>query len=174
MNYKVKSQKSKVKICLTSSAFSLLLIFASCGKEKRIVSPPCSLIKKSVLTSSKSGKKTWRLTSERISMADNKTYLYEVRLELFKDKEVECTITGNCGVIEGDKISLKGSITASTKSGATLTTSSLQFCEKSNALSTNDRVSFIKKGLILRGSGLIADRSLGNVKIKKDVEVLFK
>ncbi|MEW6679669.1 MAG: LPS export ABC transporter periplasmic protein LptC [bacterium] len=162
----------KVKICLTSSAFCLLLIFASCGKEKRIVSPPC--FKKSVLTSSKSGKKTWRLTSERISMADNKIYLYDVRFELFKDKEVECTITGNCGVIDGDKISLKGSITASTKSEATLTTSSLQFCEKSNTLSTNDRVSFIKKGLIFTGSGLIADRSLGNVKIKKDVEVLFK
>ncbi|MEW6007197.1 MAG: LPS export ABC transporter periplasmic protein LptC [bacterium] len=163
-----------VQICLTSSAFCLLLIFASCAKEKKAYSNHSSNITKSVLTSSKEGKKTWRLVSERITIKDNKTYLYDVRLELFKDKELECIITGNCGIIDGDKISLKGRITASTKIGATLTTSNLQFCEKSNALSTNDRVSFIKKGLILTGSGLVADRSLSNVKIKKDVEVLFK
>ncbi|MEW6103885.1 MAG: LPS export ABC transporter periplasmic protein LptC [bacterium] len=165
MNYKVKTIET---LCL------FLLILSCCGKEKEIRPTPSSEIKKSILTSSKSGKKTWRLTSEKITMKDNKTYLYNLKLELFKGDSLECTITGNEGIIDGDKISLKGSITASTKIGATLTTSSLNFSEKTNFLSTDDRVSFIKKDLILKGSGFVADRSFGNVKIKKDVEVVFK
>ncbi len=150
-----------------------VFIFASCNKEKK-VSSTSSEIKKTTLTSSQGGKKTWRLQSESIKIEDKKTHLYHLKLDLFKDCSIECTIMGDEGIIDGDKIALSGNITASTKEGATLTTSSLIFDEKTNSLSTDDMVSFAKKDLVLKGSGFVADRSLNDVRIKKDVEVIFK
>ncbi|MEW6681043.1 MAG: LPS export ABC transporter periplasmic protein LptC, partial [bacterium] len=82
----------------------LCFIFASCGKEKRVISQVSSDITKTVLTSSKGGKKTWRLTSERIRIKDNQTYLYNLKLDLFKDNTLECTITGDNGIITGSQI----------------------------------------------------------------------
>lgn len=149
------------------------LVFVGCEKKKR-VSPSSSSLTKTILTSSKEGKKTWRLTSERIKIEGKKTHLHQVKFELFKDGKIECTITGDKGEIDGDKITLSGNIILNTKEGATLTTSSLIFSEKTHSISTDDVVCFTKGNLVLKGNGFIANSSLSDIKIKKNVEVFFR
>lgn len=149
------------------------LVFVSCKKEKKVFLPSPSLTK-TVLTSSKGGRKIWKLTSERIKIENKKTHLHQVKFELFKDEKIECTITGDKGEIDGDRITLSGNIILTTEEGATLITSSLLFSEKTHSISTDSEVSFIKDGLVLKGNGLIADFFLTDIKIKKDVEVFFR
>jgi len=151
----------------------LFLASCSCENKREVSSPLSPLITKSVLTSSKEGKKTWRISCERIKIMNGKTYLYNLELLLYKDDAIQCTITGDKAMIQGDKIAISGNIIARTNREETLTTSSLIFDEKTNSLRSDGEISFIKNGLVLKGLGFVADRSLKDIRIKNGVYVFW-
>lgn len=153
-----------------------VLILTSCEKEKGVKREASSIpsLTKTILVSSKGGKKIWRLTSERIKIKEGKTLFYNVKFEIFQGEKRVCTIRGEKGEIASSLISLFGNVIASTEEGATLTTSSINFNEKSNVLSTDGAISFIKGPLLLKGNGIIANSKMSDITIKKDVEVFFR
>lgn len=150
------------------------LILIGCEEKKQGRKEISPSLTKTILVSSKGGKKTWRLTSERIKMKGEETHLYDVKFELFKDEKKVCTVRGERGKIAHELISLFGNVIVSTEEGATLTTNSINFTSKSNSLYTDDEISFIKGGFVLKGNGFIANRDLSEITIKKNVEVFFR
>jgi len=170
-----------ISVYLRLKRFEFLLIFlvilVSCGKKeaKKDTPPPSPEISKVVLVSSDKGKKIWRLTSNKIELKDKKTYLSDIKLELFDNEETACTVFADNGILDEEKktISVFSNVIASCKDGI-LTTSSLIWDEKKRAIYTDNKVLFKKDNILIKGIGFMGDISISSFKIKKDIEVLLK
>ena len=152
------------------------ILLAGCTKEEKKVQVSIPGFSKTVLISSKEGKKVWKLICDNVRIEGEKTHLTKLTLLLYKDKKTS-KITADNGILDQDNetIELFGNVEASEDAEKIkLQTERLTWNEKEKRLTTESEITLQKEGLILSGRGFVAEADFSSMKITDGVRVKFK
>jgi len=117
------------------------------------------------------GKKTWDVKGQSADIFESVIKLSNVVGNVYGEEEMNLTAKRGSMDKANGNMHLEQDVVATTKSGARLTTDSLDWQQKVDLITTEDKVKIEKEGMTAVGSGAKASPSLKQAKLDKDVTV---
>lgn len=118
------------------------------------------------------GQKTWEIQGASMDMQGSDIKISDITAHLFSDKE-NMVLTADNGRFDRDNSTmyLRNNVKAVTDNGAELKTNSLEWAQKKQLITTDDRVYISKERMNAVGTGIEAQPDFKVAKLKKDVTV---
>ncbi|MFH0877613.1 MAG: LPS export ABC transporter periplasmic protein LptC [Candidatus Omnitrophota bacterium] len=116
------------------------------------------------------GQKTWEVEGASMDMVDNEVAISDITAHLYGDKE-NMTLTADNGRFDkrSGVMRLENNVRATTDQGATLSTDSLDWSQKEQLITTDDKVNINKNNMTAVATGLEAKPDFKVAKLEKDV-----
>ncbi len=125
----------------------------------------------------KGGKKEWELRarSAQHSLKEDFTFLKDLTVTFFTEGGRIITLRGDEGSIKGKKeIDVKGNVVITSSDGYRAVTNSLRYDDGKRQICTSDPILIEKKGMWVKGIGLLVDLKEEKLYIQKKVETLIE
>jgi len=117
------------------------------------------------------GKKAWDVKGESADIFESIVKLHNIVANVYGQEEMNLTAkTGSMDKASGN-MHLEKDVVATTKTGARLTTNSLDWQRNSDLVTTKDLVTVEKEGMTAIGTGVKAHPNLDQAQMLKDVTV---
>lgn len=118
------------------------------------------------------GKKTWEVRGQSADIFENIVKLTNIVANVYGQDE-DMTLTARTGSMnkETGSMHLEQDVVATTKSGAKLTTDSLDWQRSTDLITTPDKVVVEKENMTAVGTGAEAKPSMSQAEFKKDITV---
>lgn len=117
------------------------------------------------------GKKTWEVRGQSADIFENIVKLSNIVANVYGEEDM--TLTAQRGSMDkaSGNMHLEKDVVATTKSGARLTTDSLDWQRNSDLITTPDKVTVEKENMTAVGTGAKAHPSLNQAQMERDVTV---
>jgi len=118
------------------------------------------------------GQKTWEVQGASMDMEGKDIKISDITAHLYGDKE-NMVLTADHGRFDKDTgvVYLKDNVKAVTATGTELTTETLDWSQKDQTITTDDKVNITKGNMTAQGKGIEAKPDLKIAKFEKDVVV---
>ncbi|MDD4909787.1 MAG: LPS export ABC transporter periplasmic protein LptC [Candidatus Omnitrophica bacterium] len=118
------------------------------------------------------GKKTWQLNGKNADIYSSNIKLTDIVADMYGDQD-DITLTADRGSFDkaNGKMHLESNVVATTKSGAKMTTDSLDWDREKQLVTTPDRVNVYRENMHTQGTGAEGKTDLQTVTLQKDVKV---
>jgi LPS export ABC transporter protein LptC len=117
------------------------------------------------------GQKTWEVKGKSADVFSDMVRLKDVDAKLYGDEEV--TLTSKKGDFDkaNNRFHLEEDVVITTQTGSRVTTDSLDWVQKTNLISTDDKITINRENMTATSKGAEAQPDLNKAKLFKDVSV---
>lgn len=150
--------------------FFLFPLNASSQSDLSSSSEPQQMQDFNIAGYSSKGDKTWEVEGNSMDMAGNDVKISGITAKMYGDKE-NMVMTADNGRFDKETgvVHLQDNVRAVTESGAKLKTDTLDWSQKEQLITTNDKVNITKENMTADATGLEAKPDLKEAKLEKDV-----